>query len=1221
MNAIYQSKNIKIYKMKKSHIFQFFLLLSLLNVNAQINFLNNKVINGTDCNGSYTYESVPIDIDSDGDLDIISASSNGLVGWYENLDGLGNFGYMKKISNQLTLSFSNKVNLIVKDVDNDLDVDVLINCESSTGANSDLLLYKNQGLGVFSDEIMIATEIVINLIDTADINNDGYIDILVTNSNSLKWYKNLNGQNWSLPITIMNAPIKAFDAKDVDSDGDNDIVVYTRQGNSNNSNIDNKIILIKNSNGQGTFGTPVTLNSIINTIINGSASNFSMNVYFQDIDNDLDTDIVFFLEDEIYTITNTDGIGLFGSAVLITNPLTFGTRIYQLRFNDYDDDGDLDFIIAFKAYFANGYSKRYMWFEKNNQILNSYTQHILLDDSLDQFPYAFEIIDIDGDGIKDLLASDSSDITSSLTWYKSCITRTPITTICTQNAYARAVDLDNDGDKDIISYVGAYDYRMFLFENIDGLGNMGLQKQIIFDDYAIHFSYGNIDSDEFIDILGITKWQKNNGNENFTSHSFTNGIGNNVINSIADVDNDGYNDIISGISIYNGGSIGWYKNLDGEGNFGPLQMVGTFTGADEKVRKVIFEDIDGDNNKDFIVLTKSDVRIIKAINNTGSFGSLSSSIHSYPCNCDNLFLFANDIDEDNDLDLIFAKQDIGNSFGLGGINFKKNNGFGVFTNGQSIPNSSVYSKLFPSDIDNDGDIDIIGTNYENFRTVFYENLDGLGNYNNSPVTLIEHQTGNNSTCEPFDIDNDGNKDFLHSSVNFSWFKNLGLSNNKVKGNIKLDIDNNGCSSTDNPMQNVRVINSLNTTIEKSTLTNNSGYYQFYIANPGTYSTVVSSTLPSYFTASPSSHTNTFLTNDTLQTSDFCILSSQTINNLEIVIYQLSESRPGFKASYVLSYRNVGTTMKTGSVNLQYENSKISFFSSIPNISSQLSNELVFNYANLYPTETRNINIIFNVLPPPTVNIDDILNFTATIYPIENDAVPNDNTYNMSQVVIGSFDPNDINVIEGNSIYSNQIDDYLHYIIRFQNTGTASAINVRINNVLDDNLDWNTIQIDGSSHSYTNEIVNGKNVAFIFDNIFLPSSSTNEIGSQGYIAYKIKPKNNSQVGDVFTNNADIYFDYNLPIRTNTVNTEVIENLAINQFENASINLYPNPTNGKLTIDSKTDISSIILTNIYGQNVMEITNTNEINISGFNNGIYFIKIKDKTGTVFIKKVIKN
>src|SRR5690606_36305982 len=139
--------------------------------------------------------------------------------------------------------------------------------------------------------------------------------------------------------------------------------------------------------------------------------------------------------------------------------------------------------------------------------------------------------------------------------------------------------------------------------------------------------------------------------------------------------------------------------------------------------------------------------------------------------------------------------------------------------------------------------------------------------------------------------------------------------------------------------------------------------------------------------------------------------------------------------------------------------------------------------------------------------------------------PDNNTYELEQVVVNSFDPNDKRVVQGNTITTDETSNYLDYIIRFQNTGSANAINVKITDNLHPNLDWSTLSVTSASHDYnvnliSLNIVNGNNVEFSFDNINLPSETQNEPESHGYIAYKIKPINSIGEGDVMSGNASI-----------------------------------------------------------------------------------------------------
>ncbi len=124
----------------------------------------------------------------------------------------------------------------------------------------------------------------------------------------------------------------------------------------------------------------------------------------------------------------------------------------------------------------------------------------------------------------------------------------------------------------------------------------------------------------------------------------------------------------------------------------------------------------------------------------------------------------------------------------------------------------------------------------------------------------------------------------------------------------------------------------------------------------------------------------------------------------------------------------------------------------------------------------------------------------------------------------------------------QDGEYMQYIIRFQNTGTDTALNVFIKDTLSSNVDWSTIQMIAASHNCQLTIQNGNQCTWEFRNINLADSTTNEPLSHGYIVYRIKIKNTLAAGDDVKNTAHIYFDYNFPVQTNTEITTV-ENIVL------------------------------------------------------------------------------
>jgi hypothetical protein len=171
-----------------------------------------------------------------------------------------------------------------------------------------------------------------------------------------------------------------------------------------------------------------------------------------------------------------------------------------------------------------------------------------------------------------------------------------------------------------------------------------------------------------------------------------------------------------------------------------------------------------------------------------------------------------------------------------------------------------------------------------------------------------------------------------------------------------------------------------------------------------------------------------------------------------------------------------------------------------------------------------------------LNNGDTLALQAISNPVLNDSSAANNRSSLLQPVRGSFDPNDKSELHGGQLtplaYSN--NEYLQYMVRFQNTGSDTAFFVTIKDTLDAKLDLTSLEVIAASHHYDFKI--DKNVGtWQFKFIGLPDSTTNEAASHGYILFKIKPKAGLSIGNIFSNQAAIYFDFNLPVFTNTEKT--------------------------------------------------------------------------------------
>ncbi len=452
-----------------------------------------------------------------------------------------------------------------------------------------------------------------------------------------------------------------------------------------------------------------------------------------------------------------------------------------------------------------------------------------------------------------------------------------------------------------------------------------------------------------------------------------------------------------------------------------------------------------------------------------------------------------------------------------------------------------------------------------------------------------------------------------------WYENSGLLENKIEGVIRMDLESDGCLSSDNPMNGLLVV-ADNGEDSYGTFTAADGTYRIF-TDTGTYTTAIAGALPAYYSSNPATHTAVFTETGNTESANFCIVPNQIVNDVNIIFLPLSEARPGFSAQYQLVYKNGGTTVLSGDITLSYNGSKLSYLSSSQAPENESSGLLTFSYADLNPFEVQTIDLLFEVLPPPVNNLDDILSFVATIGPISDDPTVSDNTSEYDQIVINAFDPNDITCLQGDQIEIENAGDYLQYLIRFQNTGTASAVRVRVANILDDKLDWNTLEPISSSHSNTVEILNGNEVSFIFNAIYLPDSVSDEPNSHGFIAYRIKPRSNVIVGDIIYNTASIYFDYNLPVVTNTATTEIIDNInAVQDLTSSLFSVYPVPTSEFLYVKTETLIQIIDVYNQLGQKLRSYQNTDVIDVSDLNPGLYMIRVKDISGYVGIRKFVK-
>lgn len=341
------------------------------------------------------------------------------------------------------------------------------------------------------------------------------------------------------------------------------------------------------------------------------------------------------------------------------------------------------------------------------------------------------------------------------------------------------------------------------------------------------------------------------------------------------------------------------------------------------------------------------------------------------------------------------------------------------------------------------------------------------------------------------------------------------------------------------------------------------------------------------------------------------------HDVEVTLFPLNPARPGFDANYKIVFKNKGTSVASGTVVFDFDDCHqiTDYVIATPTPNSVAYNGLTFNYTNLQTFESREIFVTLNVNSPmetPAVNAGDYLSINATISCTNTDENLTNNAFNIRQIVVNSYDPNDKTCLEGSIINPSKIGDYLTYQIRFENTGTFPAQNIVVKDMIDTaKFDVSTLQIINSSHTCYAKIT-GNKVEFIFENINLPyTDATND----GYVVFKIKSLPTLTVNSTVSNSASIYFDYNFPIITNTVtSTYQLLNASSFVFEN-EFALYPNPVKDNFAIKTKNslELQSLEIYNTIGQIVLAIPRFSEnVDVSSLQSGTYLVKVNTEKGS---------
>ena len=333
---------------------------------------------------------------------------------------------------------------------------------------------------------------------------------------------------------------------------------------------------------------------------------------------------------------------------------------------------------------------------------------------------------------------------------------------------AIAADLDGDGDVDVLS-ASVSDDKIAWYENTDGQGSFGPPQLITTTaDFAATVDAADVDGDGDLDVLSSSQsddtiaWYENtDGQGSFGPEQVITAAADGARSVVAaDVDGDGDLDVLAASG--NDDTIAWFANTNGQGGFGPEQVI---TATADGAITVFAADLDGDGDVDVLTASTTDgqIRWYENTNGLGSFalgqliwtGGVATTI-------------AADVDGDGDLDVLSAFAG-GDTIAW----YENTDGQGSFGPRQVITATADFAAfVFAADLDGDGDLDVLSASQFDDKIAWYENTDGQGSF--APEQIISTSADGARSVVAADLDGDGDLDVLSASNTdnkIAWYEN------------------------------------------------------------------------------------------------------------------------------------------------------------------------------------------------------------------------------------------------------------------------------------------------------------------------------------------------------------------------------------------------------------------------------------------------------------------